>query len=639
MVPSSGGPANAEKQQEPIVDSGDESEDGDEKCVSSLTVKRARVSHDSPPFDAVTSEKAARIKHCPQMPGDAAVTAATMNTGSSTAAGSAPPPPPPATLTEGVVDRKNLAALEFVQISNKTTAAALVPKEDIVHAVFKDDDDEPLKSFKVPFGRAKEGSGLKGNVANKVELQEKMLQEDPKRMLRSVILVRLKPEHGSSNNKQISMQAMLPVELADDETMTADAACMINELDKNLPGGYTLVFALNPKIVAKMYNITRHGLPLKYAPNGNLVKYKAIKEVHSERAGSSWQPGCQSSANCRRPRRRQQQQRGQAQQGRRVSRRRDRRGRRDRRDSEAAPDEADSASGDAAHASTDATEDAENAAAAAPPFKRAKGGGGLGGGGLGGDGSAAGASATCPRCDVAGRARGAAAAPAPQPRLRPRRRCPQPQPRPRPRQAPAAAAAAPRPRQRRPRPRQRRRSRGSGARSRGGGARSCGGGGARSGARSHSGGDEVGGDRLDLAPGVGRRRRKLRGRGEPASDLQERAQHARLEDYALRAGQGHVSAAFVEEFPAHLRHERCAVFVLITTTMMNRMTVMMTTVVCAARTRVRPRDRGLDEISSCGKQIKKTTGIAQVKRGTRDVPACACGVCVCVCAHACRLIE
>ena len=104
-------------------------------------------------------------------------------------------------------------------------------------------------------------------------------------MICSVILVRLKPEHGSSNNKQISMQAMLPVELADDETMTADAACMINELDKNLPGGYTLVFALNPKIVAKMYNITRHGLPLKYAPNGNLVKYKAIKEVHSE---SSW---------------------------------------------------------------------------------------------------------------------------------------------------------------------------------------------------------------------------------------------------------------------------------------------------------------------------------------------------------------
>jgi len=182
--------------------------------------------------------------------------------------------------TEGNVDSAIADNVTFVLLSVGNTSAGIVPKEDLVHAVAVDDDQNQLLPYEMVYSAKEEG--LRATATSKAELARKLLQKHPTRMLRSVILSKVVPPKEATGKHQIHMQAFVPVVLVDGEIeKSSDCKFTFEQLAKNAPEGYQLVLAIEPKIVAEMYKITKHGLPTKYAPSDN-VRYWTVKNANDQ---------------------------------------------------------------------------------------------------------------------------------------------------------------------------------------------------------------------------------------------------------------------------------------------------------------------------------------------------------------------
>ena len=108
----------------------------------------------------------------------------------------------PTVLTDGVRDPSFVEKVTLVQLSQSNSSAAIVPMVDVMHAVAMGDDGTPLQPFEV--GK----DGLKGNVTVKLEMQRKLLSEEPTRVLRSAIVTRVRIK--DSNPKHDCFQFSLP---------------------------------------------------------------------------------------------------------------------------------------------------------------------------------------------------------------------------------------------------------------------------------------------------------------------------------------------------------------------------------------------------------------------------------------------
>ena len=183
---------------------------------------------------------------------------------------------------DGVVDTAIIDNVTFVLLSvAPAMTAAVVPKEDLVHAIAVDDNGNELVPFEVAY--SKDDNGLRATATTKCDIARKMLQKHGSRMLRSVILTKIHTNKETTSGKPVTfMQAFVPVRLTNDD-VEKDKECKntIEQLEKNLPNGYQLVLAIEEKIVKEMYKITKHGLPTKYTPS-ETVKFVTVKNVNDQ---------------------------------------------------------------------------------------------------------------------------------------------------------------------------------------------------------------------------------------------------------------------------------------------------------------------------------------------------------------------
>lgn len=173
----------------------------------------------------------------------------------------------PTVLTDGVRDPAVVDTVTLVQVSEKNMSAAIIPMEDVVHIVAMDDKGEML----MPFIISQEE--LRGSATLKSELQRKLLKNEPSRVLRSTIVIKLRSKDG--NAKHDSVQFAIPVVLQN-ETLE-----MFEQIDTVLSMGHCKIWTLEPKIVADMFKIHKHGLPTKYAQS-NVMKTVVLKDIGTQ---------------------------------------------------------------------------------------------------------------------------------------------------------------------------------------------------------------------------------------------------------------------------------------------------------------------------------------------------------------------
>ena len=191
--------------------------------------------------------------------------------------------PAAATVTESYVDPSILNDVTFVQVSANGLMAAVVPNQDIVHAVGISDPIHGVEDGKLmkPFEITKDVT--KGIASSKLATQKSMLEENMTRVLRSVIIIKVKSKDPAL--KQQNIQFCVPVTITEGDTISK---AIDDQINTKAPEGHCKLWPLEPKIVMDLYKQTRNKLPSKFMPN-DTIKAVVIKNVESQaEIDSNW---------------------------------------------------------------------------------------------------------------------------------------------------------------------------------------------------------------------------------------------------------------------------------------------------------------------------------------------------------------
>ena len=180
-------------------------------------------------------------------------------------------------LTGGFVDPA-LLDLRLCLKGEKNDSLALVPMESCVHGLVKDDSANTWPPYEISLVEDRYTQQLRFNWL------EKLLQEDPDRMLNTIMYIDCETPEKSRTSTKHRLQAMLPGTLVN-PTANADHAKRIVEFNEAMGGtNWTLAIPVPEAFVKQLYKLSNHGLPTKYDPMRPDVNFVLFPKLEAQSA-------------------------------------------------------------------------------------------------------------------------------------------------------------------------------------------------------------------------------------------------------------------------------------------------------------------------------------------------------------------